>query len=223
MKWETAFRVVAHELRSPAGVISGYARLLKSGRLDADGQTSALAQIDRASSRLEDLGQAASDLSRWLEPRVGLPAQMFEIRELLDNAVQMTPANDRIHVVHGPHAGDRRLRTDEPRAFAAALSAFMSATVREVEMPKGPVQVGVYDADSTGWCDVVMIPRACTHTVPFAIEAAPAFSLLESGGLGLHVVLGTAVVEAHGGRFWTSADVPGLHGIRLPIESHAHD
>ncbi|MBP8274219.1 MAG: hypothetical protein KAY59_07280 [Acidobacteria bacterium] len=92
MKWDTAFRVVAHELRSPAGVISGYTRLLKSGRLDADGEASALAQIDRASERLQNLGEAAAGLSHWLEPKNGGAGQTFDVLALVDQAMLLTSA-----------------------------------------------------------------------------------------------------------------------------------
>lgn len=223
MNWESAFRVVAHELRSPAGVISGYSRLLKSGRLDADGETTALTQIDRASERLADLGEAASQLARWLEPRPTAGAQTVGVRALVEKAARATTATERVRVAHGPNVDEWHLRTDEPDALVAAIAAMINATIREVESPKGPVQVGVYNADRVGRCDIVMVADEFDGAVPPAMTPAPGFPLLESGGLGLQVVLGSAVLEAHGGEWWTNTEGRGRNGIRFPVESIAHD
>lgn len=218
MKWDTAFRVVAHELRSPAGVISGYTRLLKSGRLDADGEASALAQIDRASERLQNLGEAAAGLSHWLEPKTAA-GQTFDVLALVDQAMQLTSAKDRIRVVHGGHVDHWHVRTDEPAAIALALAAAINATIRERAAATDQLQVGVYNTDAIDRCDVLISTRAFDPALPPALAASPAFSLIECGGLGLQVVLASAVLEAHGAE-WRSMDGdPGLNGIRLPVVS----
>jgi signal transduction histidine kinase len=69
MDWPRVFHLLAHELRSPAAVIGGYARMLSGGRLNEDDRLQAYAQIERAASRITAIGQQSSDLARWLRPR----------------------------------------------------------------------------------------------------------------------------------------------------------
>lgn len=220
MKWETAFRVVAHELRSPAGVISGYTRLLKSGRLDGEGESNALAQIDRASERLQHLGEAASHLSHWVGPRPATaPHETSELLGLIDQAVLTSAAHDRVVVAHGQGVSNLRLRTTEPMAVATALSATINATIRELATSSQSVQVGVYRANREGWCDVLIASQPFDPAKPPVLESCTSFGLLESGGLGLQLVLACAVLEAHGGEWCTRAEM-GVNGVRLPVETH---
>ena len=48
MDWPRVFHLLAHELRSPAAVIGGYARMSSGGRLNEDDRLQAYAQIERA-------------------------------------------------------------------------------------------------------------------------------------------------------------------------------
>ncbi|MBP6715483.1 MAG: hypothetical protein KA205_01360, partial [Acidobacteria bacterium] len=76
-----------------------------------------------------------------------------------------------------------------------------------------------YNTDAINRCDVLISTRAFDPALPPALAASPAFSLIECGGLGLQVVLASAVLEAHGAE-WRSMDGdPGFNGIRLPVES----
>jgi hypothetical protein len=42
---------------------------------------------------------------------------------------------------------------------------------------------------------------------------------LEGGGLGLHLILGAVVLDAHGASLWASQDVRGVTGVRIPVST----
>jgi hypothetical protein len=42
---------------------------------------------------------------------------------------------------------------------------------------------------------------------------------LEGGGLGLHLILGAVVLDAHGASLWASQDVRGVTGVRIPVSA----
>lgn len=217
MKCDAALRVVAHELRSPVGVIAGYVRLLNSGRLDDAGREEALRHIERAAARLGDIGQQAADVAEWLEPRVGLADQMMPVRSILEGAARAASAPDRVRVACDDATAACQLRTSEPQAVVAALAAVIDATVRDIETPGAEITVALRHTAGLPWCDVVVGPHEWVDGIQELSDERNAGFNLDCGGLGLRLILGTAVFVAHGARLWASDAHRGLTGVRLPL------
>lgn len=216
LNWEAAFRVVAHEIRTPAGVIAGYARLLEGGRLDETTSLDALRQVERAAGRLGDIAQQASDLAHWLEPRADLPQQLVPIHTILDSAVHAVSAPDRVRVVRDPATAAWQIRTSEPRALSIALAAVIDATARQ-EAHGAELSVTARRTATAGWCDIVVGPSEwITRTLDQHERGAGTFNL-EGGGIGLRLLVGVVVFDAHGARLWASAEQPGVTGVRVPV------
>lgn len=209
---------MAHELRSPAGVIAGYARMLMSGRLDETGRDEALRQLERAAGRLGDLAQQSSDLAGWIEPHDGGSDQIVAISAVIDRAAHTSAAPERVRVVGDPATSECYVRTREPRALSAAFAAVIDATAREMET-RGDIAISLRRSQRAGWCDVVVGPPPVIESlrIDAGSEEGDSPFNLESGGIGLHLILGAAVIDAHGGFLWASTDVRGVTGVRLPV------
>jgi signal transduction histidine kinase len=218
MKWGSAFRVVAHELRSPAGVIGGYARMLMSGRLDETGREAARRQLARAAGRLGDLAQQSSDLAGWLEPHPEEIHHLLPIGSIIERAALGAAAPDLVRVLSEPTASDLCVRTREPRALSAAFSSVIDATSREMERRRSEVGIAARHSDRPGWCDVIVGPPAVIDGIRMDITPGEDSRFnLEGGGLGLHMIVGAVVLDAHGASLWASRDARGITGVRIPV------
>ncbi len=226
MKWESAFRVVAHELRSPAGVISGYTRMLLSGRLDDASRDEALRQVERAAGRLGDLAQQSSDLAGWIAPHDSgqgdEPAEyhLVSIGALVVRAAQSAAAADRVKIVGDPASVECQLRTREPRAIAAALATLIDAAARELSTRTSEVGITIRRSPVPNACDIVVGPPNLIAAIEIdnPLVSDSKFNL-EGGGLGLHLILGAVVLDAHGASLWASSDVRGVTGVRIPVNA----
>lgn len=225
MKWESAFRVVAHELRTPAGVISGYARMLMSGRLDEASRDEALRQLERAAGRLGDLAQQSSDLAGWLAPpelEASTEYTLVPISAIVVRAAESAATPERVKVVGDPAAIENacQLRTREPRALAAALASVIDATARELPTRSSEIGVTVRRSPMPNACDVVVGPPSLIEAIHIDHDLATNSTFnLEGGGLGLHLILGAVVLDAHGASLWASRDVRGVNGVRIPVSA----
>jgi K+-sensing histidine kinase KdpD len=216
-EWHTAFKVLAHEIRSPVGVIVGYVRMLGSGRLDATATTEALQQIDRAADRLAQLGRQASDLASWLEPRIGFSGDMLPLEILIGDAMKTVASADRVDVVRAPDTEALRVHVSDRRALSAAVATFITATLREVDSPDDHVSVATRRDPRTGGCDVLIGRSAQLDDLDALPDVNDATSLdLDRGGLGLQMLLSAAILDAHGVQFWSLGGRRGMVGIRFP-------
>ena len=218
LKWEAAFRVMAHELRSPAGVIGGYARMLMSGRLDENGRDEALRQLERAAGRLGELAQQSSDVAAWLQPHPEDTYQLLPMSNIIERSALGAAAPDLVRVVNDPEAADLCVKTREPRALSAAFSSVIDATSREMERRGSEVAIAARRSDRPGWCDVILAPPSVIDGIRIDAPANGDSKFnFEGGGLGLHLILGAVVLDAHGGSLWASSDVRGVTGVRIPV------
>ena len=218
MKWESAFRVMAHELRSPAGVIGGYARMLMSGRLDETSRADVLRQLERAAGRLGDLAQQSSDVAAWLEPHEDDPHHWLPLGHIIERAALGAAAPDLVRDLSDPSASSLFVKTREPRALSAAFSSVIDAASREMERRGSEVGIAARRSGVPGCCDVIVAPPELIGGIVMdAKPDSPSKFNLEGGGLGLHLILGAVVLDAHGASLWASSDLRGVTGVRIPV------
>ncbi len=225
MTLQTAFKVLAHEIRSPAGVITGYTRLLRDGRLDAAGQLDALTQIDRAADRMAQFGRQAAELGAWLEPRTTTTPDVMKVSAVIDGAVRTTASPDHVTTSAAAGAGALHVSALNRDALLMAIGALIEATAREVKTLGGAVHLAArVDAPSAS-CELLCGPAAQLAAadkvaqVPGPDHADP-FDI-DRGGLGLQLILGAVVLETHGATLWSTGGRQGIVGVRLPIHSEA--
>ncbi len=211
--------LLGHELRSPAGVLIGYLRMLQEGRFgDEADRLRTYDKMRAATGRLSGLGEAVSQLASWIEPRerVAVPA---DARDLIDRSVAAAqaqfsrPFDRRLDVP----PGTAHIAALDSQALADAIAAVMVATAREL----GEESVGVralVRADHAPSVDIVIGSQARLDggVAPLSSEHAESFST-RRGGMGLSLVLAIAVLDAHAAHVWTPAGTRSLAGLRLPV------
>ena len=106
---------LSHELRTPLNAILGWAKILRSGKVDADDLEEGLAAIERNSQAQAQLIEDLLDISRIISGNLRLDVQRLNLAEVIEAALAaVMPAADakgiRIHKVldslAGPVTGD---------------------------------------------------------------------------------------------------------------------
>lgn len=210
--------LLGHELRSPAGVLLGYLRMLQEGRVaDEADRLRIYDKMRNALTRVAGLGDTMSQLTSWIGPRERV-AGARDARELLDGSAAAARARlDRpfeTEFVVAP--GAARLRVLDGQALEDAVAAVIVATARE----SGDSPVVVYASVRAGRepaVEVVVGPQARVAAgTPPSEEGAEEFSIAR-GGMGLSLVLAIAVLEAHAARVWSIGGARSLAALRLPV------
>lgn len=214
MDWPRVLSLLAHELRSPAGVIAGYARMLGEGRLSAADQARAYAQIDRAASRITAISRQAGDLARWLEPDVHEEA-VVPLGDLLTRAIAQTASPARITLDPCSKSQTIRLPVLDHLALAGAIAASADAICRELH--EDQVHVSVAADPGLPSCDILLgsAPALASYDARASGDPSPTEWSTDRGGLGLAPVLAAAVVLAHGGQLSSVGDRHDILVIRL--------
>lgn len=214
MDWPRVFSLLAHELRSPAGVIAGYARMLSEGRLTSDDQLQAFAQIERAAGRITTISRQASDLSRWLGPEMD-GASPVAVADLMTRAVAQTAAPARVTIDASPEANALNLPAIDRAALTAAIAAAVDAVCREVS-DGGVVISPRVDAEDAA-CDILIGSTTALAALPERPSRDPSVTQwsADRSGMGLALVLGAVVVLAHGGQLCSFGERRDVLAIRL--------
>jgi signal transduction histidine kinase len=219
MDWPRVCSLLAHELRSPSAVIAGYARMLGEGRLSGDDQVQAYAQIERAASRISTISRQASDLARWLTPTTDGAAPLL-CSALVADAVTRSGETSRVTVDAAVESAALWIPSLDRNALAAAVAAAIEAVCRE--SPDGPVAVRPRADTTTQSCDILIgpSPALANMTSDAKTPDVTAWSA-DRGGMGLALVLCTAIVTAHGGELQMINGRRDLIAIRLPMRPEA--
>jgi len=210
-RWPRLLALAAHELRTPAGVVSGYTRMLLQGRAGelADPQRVALEAADRSNARLASLLAQMSDLAHLEDGTTLLapaPVDLASVLASSDGAAAMpTPV---------PPIPSARLSLDATRV-GHALGAI--AALHRRKGASDPALTARADAGSL-WLAIGAADAAVAALAAGEADLRPFDDL--QGGLGLELTLARVVVEGHGGAIFTR---PGpepareVSVIRLPL------
>lgn len=214
-----ALRVLAHELRAPAGVAQGYLRMVLDGQLPgpADDRR-ALEQAREVLGRIGQLSQQASEAATWLERMDAATPCRVDARALTDDALDIVARSHAIDRASDLPAGTASLGTLDRDALAAAIATVVSATARE--RPGRPTAIRVR---ATGTPPRLELLAGSAEDVsalaagPDAPDSTPI--AIERGGLGLSLVAAAFVLDAHRAALWTKNGERGACAIRIPLET----
>lgn len=211
--------VLAHELRTPAGIAQGYLRMLLEDRLpDAEERRRALEAAQKAVARVTELTNESSQLAGWME-RSGGPPQAIDARMLIDKVMDDTRMDPPPALRSEIPSGAAAVSAIDARALVDAVAALVRATARELRNKSCTIAARV-----DGRMMEVLIGSeeqfAALAAAPAARNASPL--ALERGGVGLSLVIAAAVLDSHGAAPWTVNGWRTTVGIRLPIHERAH-
>jgi len=219
MDWPRVCSLLAHELRSPSAVISGYARMLGEGRLTGEDQAQAYAQIERAASRISAISRQASDLARWLSPSAD-ESTLLLCSSLMTDAVARSGVTSRVTVEGSVESPSLWIPALDRSALATAIASAIEAVCRE--SPDDPIRVSPRVDHATQSCDILIGPSPGLANVVSdpSTPNATAWSA-DRGGMGLALVLCAVIVTAHGGELQMLNGRRDLLSIRLPMRPEA--
>ena len=205
--------LAAHELRTPAGVVSGYTRMLLQGRAGdvPDAQRSMLEAADRSNTRLAELLAQMSDLAHLEDGTITLAPAAIDLAAALAPSADMAAPGP----IALPPVPVVRLRADAPRLRRALVA------IAALHRRQGPPEAAVAARAEAGalWLAVGAADAARDAVAEAATGPLEPFDDL-AAGLGLELVLARVVIERHDGAIWTRPG-PGpdrqVTVIRLPL------
>jgi hypothetical protein len=214
-----ALRVLAHELRSPAGVAQGYVRMLLDGSLaEPADQRRVLEQIRNVLAQIGQLSRQASEAAGWLERAEGAAVQHVDARSLVDAAISAVQRTHTLDAALNLREGTASVMTMDRDALTVALASLLEATSRERRGQ--PTCVRVHATEAPRHLELLAgsgESLAALSTGPDGPNATPL--VVERGGMGLTLVTAAFVLDRHGAATWTINSERGRCGIRIPLDA----
>ena len=199
--------IAAHELRTPIQPILGLSEVLsskikRSGELGGGEGQEILDVIIRNAKRLQRLAADILDATRIESHSLKLNKEIFDLNELISNAVQdyrnQTEKDNRgICLLYDPSKQDIIIKADRER-LTQVISNLLSNAIKfstegtiVISTEKKENQVIVSVKDSGSGIDPEILPKLFSK-----------FSAKSFQGTGLGLFISKNIVEAHGGKIW---------------------
>jgi signal transduction histidine kinase len=195
---------VSHELRTPLNAIVGWARLLRSGQLDADNLAHALEVIERNAWSQKQIIEDMLDVSRIItgKLRIGLvPVELMSVIQAAIDVVRPAAAAKEIVLQTQSDTPEVRVSGDAERLQQVVWNLLSNAV--KFTAPGGVVQIEM--SRENGLAKIKVIddgPGIPLEFLPHVFERfsqADSSSTRRHGGLGLGLAITRHLVELHGG------------------------
>ena len=212
--------IAAHELRTPAQAILGYAELAmmkvnNENAFDSKKRVSFMAAVYRNASRLQRLANDILDVTRIESGSLRLNLEKFDLNQVISdivddyrNEIERSGCDD-VKLIHEGQnetvqvVGDKNRLTQVMSNLVGNAVKFTtqgSITIKaEIEKEQNnKVRVSVKDTGSG--IDSEIMPRLFTK-----------FVAKSNAGTGLGLFISKSIIEAHGGKIW-ALNNPSLYG-----------
>lgn len=216
---------LSHELRTPLNAILGWAKLLLSGKVDAEDFEDGLAAIERNSRVQAQLIEDLLDISRIISGKLRLDVQRVDLAEVIEAALAaVVPAAEargvHLHTMLDPLAAPV---SGDPARLQQVVWNLLSNAVKFT--PKGGrVQVLLERVNSHVEISVIDTGHGIRpEFLPLVFDRfrqADASTTRRHGGLGLGLSIVKQLVEMHGGNVRAKSPGEGLGStftVMLPI------
>ncbi|WZO99003.1 PAS domain S-box protein [Isosphaeraceae bacterium EP7] len=216
---------LSHELRTPLNAIIGWAKVLRSGRADAEDFADGLAAIERNSEAQSQLIDDLLDTSRIISGKLRLELQPVDLAEVIDAAIAsvgLAAAAKEIRIVRtlDPEVG--RVSGDFARLQQIIWNLLSNAL--KFTPQRGQIGVALVRVDSHLEVSVsdsgTGIPAEFLPHVFDRFRQADSTTTRLHGGLGLGLAIVKQLAELHGGEVRATSAGEGLGStftVSLPI------
>jgi signal transduction histidine kinase len=217
--------LAVHELRTPAGIVGGYLRMLLRDNDPpvSDRQRKMLEEAEKSYARLVGMIADLSEISKLDAGLVApqrLPVDVFSlVRDVAGRVHEAFERGVRLEV-RGDESGTT-IAGDSDR-LRNAFDAIFRAVLREQTGPSTVVvDRSVEKSDGqTSAVIIIIAAEECLQSIKNARNNARSGFDEKRGGLGLALPLAKRVIEALGGQIWSPA-VPGEPGPGAPFRLSA--
>ena len=212
-----ALRVLAHELRSPAGVAQGYVRMLLDGRLGSpDEQRHALEQVREVIGRIGTLSRQASDAASWLDRAKEASPHPVPPRAVVESALDVIGSAPDVTATVDLDGEEGEIAAVDREALSSSMASVLGAVIRE--RLGRPTLIRAHVTGNPRMLEVLAGSEEALASLPSAADEGRGTTLtLERGGLGLTLVNAAFVLDAHRATLWTVDDRRDACGIRIPL------
>jgi PAS domain S-box-containing protein len=216
---------VSHELRTPLNAILGWARMLRTGKLDPSTADKALESVERNARAQAQIIEDILDVSRIITGKLRLEFRPLQLRSVVESAMDTIRLTADVKGIRtrlvqdqavGPVLGDL---TRLQQVFWNLLSNAVKFT-----SGGGLIEVTLEQSDSVARVRIRDTGRGISpEFLRFVFDRfrqADSSSTRKYGGLGLGLSIVRHIIELHGGN--VEADSPGEGGgatftVELPL------
>jgi PAS domain S-box-containing protein len=211
--------ILGHELRNPLSPIVAALRLMELRRADSTRREREV--IERQVAHLSRLVDDLLDVSRIARGKVEIARQRWDLRTIIDKAVEMTqPLFVQRKVEIELAVGNRPAWVDGDSIRLAQVTSNLLTNAAKFSQPGGRVTLTLHERegmhelavrDEGVGIDADLLPRVFNLFVqgPQTLERG-------HGGLGLGLAIVANLVELHDGRVAAESDGPG-HGATFRV------
>ncbi|BAY18339.1 two-component hybrid sensor and regulator [Anabaenopsis circularis NIES-21] len=223
--------IVSHELRSPLNPILGWAKLLKSRRLDAAKTTQALETIERNAKLQARLIEDLLDVSRILRGKLSLNICTVDLVTTIESAletVRLAAETKSIHLHTEFAVGEVKVEGDPNRLQQIIWNLLTNAVKFTPE--GGRVQLQLEKVGNFAQIQVTDTGKGISaEFLPFVFDRfrqADEVTTRKFGGLGLGLAIVRHLVELHGGSVQVTSPGENLGAtftVQLPLMVSANE
>lgn len=216
---------LSHELRTPLNAVLGWARILKSGRLDKDSSGHAIEVIERNAWAQKQIIEDILDVSRVITGKLQLhlgPVDLIAVVNAALDAVRPALEAKEIKIETNYQAGLKVIAGDLDRLQQVVWNLLSNAS--KFTPAGGVVEVCVTQDETFARIDVRDTgPGIAGEFLPHVFERfrqADGSTTRTHGGLGLGLAIVRHLVELHGGVIAAENAAGGLGAIftvKLPL------
>ncbi len=216
---------LSHELRTPLSAILGWARMLRTMKLDQDKATRALETIERNARLQAQLVEDVLDVSRIVTGKLRLDVRLAELRPIIEAALDVVrPAADAkaIRLEFTPDSSVGPIAAD-PDRLQQVIWNLLSNGVKftphggriEIRLENADTDVRITVSDTGQGISPDFLPSVFER-----FRQADSTAARAHGGLGLGLAIVRHLVELHGGTVLASSKGLGQGAtftVNLPL------